>query len=58
MHNFFLGEIACFHNYRIMHGREGFEVQGQGGERHYEGGYLDWDELHSRRRVLQEELNL
>ena len=51
------GEIVCFHNFRILHGREGYTLK-EGGERHLEGGYIDWDELRSKRRVLEEELGL
>jgi len=51
------GDIICFHNYRVLHGRTGFEVLGDG-ERHLEGGYIDWDEMFSRRRVLQRKLGL
>ena len=45
------GEIACFHNYRVLHGRQAFQVL-QEGERHLEGGFLDWDDVHSRRRMI------
>ena len=46
------GDIACFHNYRVLHSRKGFTGTGEI-QRHLEGGYIDWDELASRRRVLQ-----
>ena len=49
-----IGEAICFHNYRVLHGRDSYEATA-GGERHLEGGYIDWDELSSRRRVLQQE---
>jgi len=49
------GEVICFHNYRVLHGRLGYEMV-EGGERHLNGGFIDWDEMHSRRRVLQEKL--
>ena len=51
LRSFSSGEIVCFHNFRVLHGREAFD--GSGG-RHLEGTYLDWDQLCSRRRVLQE----
>ena len=40
-----------------MHGRTGYEVV-EAGDRELEGGYLDWDELKSKRRVLQQQLGL
>ncbi|ELT89689.1 hypothetical protein CAPTEDRAFT_152626 [Capitella teleta] len=46
------GEMVCFHNYRVLHGRTRFEVT-EKGERHYEGAYLDWDEVSSRRRTIK-----
>ena len=57
IHIYVTGEAMCFHNFRVLHGRDGFEVLSDG-ERHLEGGYIDWDELHSRRRVLQRELGI
>ena len=53
---YILGEIVVFHNYRVLHGRQGYSVTGSG-ERHLEGGYIDWDELRSKRRVLEEEID-
>uniref|UniRef100_A0A8D8Q2K0 Gamma-butyrobetaine dioxygenase n=1 Tax=Cacopsylla melanoneura TaxID=428564 RepID=A0A8D8Q2K0_9HEMI len=46
------GEILTFDNIRLVHGRLGYE-----GERLLEGGYLDWDLVRSRIRVLRSELN-
>ena len=54
---FSTGEIACFNNHRLVHGRTGYEMQ-PGWERLLEGTYLDWDELWSKRRVLEAELGL
>lgn len=51
------GEVACFHNYRVLHGRLGYKMT-EGGERWLNGGFLDWDEMHSMRRVLQTRLGL
>ena len=51
------GEIVCFNNCRVLHGRNSYNVL-EGGDRHLEGGYIDWDEMKSRRRVLEEELGL
>lgn len=43
------GEMIAFDNYRMFHGRTGFEMQGgASSERHFHGGYLDWDEVNSR----------
>jgi len=40
------GDTAVFDNLRIMHGREGFVVEGgQDGARHLFGFYFDWDEI-------------
>ena len=41
----------------MLHGRNSYTVL-EGGDRHLEGGYIDWDEMKSRRRVLEEELGL
>ena len=46
------GDVACFDNIRVLHGREAFAVQSSE-ERLLEGSYLDWDEMRSRRRVLE-----
>lgn len=43
------GEIMCFDNRRIMHGRKAFS--GNGG-RHLQGIYIDRDEILSRARAL------
>lgn len=50
------GEVVTFNNTRVMHGRSGFTVDTSNAEqvRHYEGGYLEWDEIFSRMRVLRE----
>ena len=45
----------CFHNYRVLHGREKYELRG-GEERLLEGSYIDWDEMRSKRRFLEEKL--
>ena len=47
--------MICFHNFRVLHGRTGFEVLADG-VRHLRNGFLDWDVLYSRRRVVQAKL--
>uniref|UniRef100_A0A1B6F0H0 Gamma-butyrobetaine dioxygenase n=1 Tax=Cuerna arida TaxID=1464854 RepID=A0A1B6F0H0_9HEMI len=42
------GEILTFNNIRVFHGRSTYR-----GDRHLEGGYLDWDYVYSRIRVLR-----
>lgn len=48
------GTILTLDNLRIVHGRTGY-MSGLG-ERHVEGCYVDWDEVRSRRRVLETKL--
>ena len=48
------GDIACFHNFRVLHGRQGYDANS---ERQLQGGYIDWDFMRSRRRVLQAQLS-
>ncbi len=52
-----VGNMMTWNNRRYLHGREGFTMT-EDGERHLETGYVDWDELRSRRRVIQRELGL
>ena len=48
------GDIAVFDNLRVMHGREGFTVgEGEDGDRHLYGCYVDWDEIYDRINVLK-----
>jgi len=44
------GEMVVFHNNRVLHGRKYFKLDDK--ERHLEGGYIDWDDILSRFRVL------
>ena len=44
------GDILCFDNRRVLHGRSGFELTG-GEERKLLGTYLRWDEIRSMARV-------
>ena len=56
-----LGDIICLDNRRVLHGRTGFGNSPDATHdmsRHLEGIYLDWDEICSKRRVLQYDLGL
>ena len=44
------GDILCFDNRRVLHGRSGFELAG-GETRKLIGTYLRWDEIRSMARV-------
>ena len=44
------GDILCFDNRRVLHGRSGFEL-GAGETRKLIGTYLRWDEVRSMARV-------
>lgn len=46
------GEILCFNNTRVLHGRTEFDPQTT--SRWLEGCYMDFDELHSIYRVVRE----
>jgi len=50
------GEVCCFYNNRVMHGRTSYEMT-PGLERHLEGVYMEVDEITSRRRVLQDAMD-
>lgn len=49
------GELCIWNNNRTLHGRRAFKDDGSYG-RHLVGGYVDWDDVHSRRRVLEAKL--
>ena len=44
------GDILCFDNRRVLHGRSGFKLQG-GDTRKLIGTYLRWDEIRSMARM-------
>ena len=44
------GDILCFDNRRVLHGRSGFELA-SGETRKLIGTYLRWDEIRSLARV-------
>ena len=52
---YFTGDILCFNNRRTLHGREAFSVT-KTSNRHLEGGYIEWDEVNSKLRVLKDKL--
>ncbi|EPZ31452.1 Clavaminate synthase-like protein [Rozella allomycis CSF55] len=43
------GQCVLFHNIRVLHGRLSFNTIT--GERHFKGGYLDWDDFQSAYRA-------
>lgn len=51
------GSMVALDNFRLMHGRNSYKVE-SGGCRHLEGGYVDWDEVTSRMRILEQELKI
>nr|XP_054762219.1 gamma-butyrobetaine dioxygenase-like [Lytechinus pictus] len=54
------GEVVTFDNNRVMHGRSGYTVTFEDGKdksRLLEGAFLDWDEIYSRIRLLDEGMN-
>lgn len=44
------GSMMCLDNLRVTHGRTGYP---ETASRHVDGCYIDWDEVRSRRRVLE-----
>ena len=53
------GQIAVFHNTRVLHGRTAFEtVAGEPMMRWLQGMYFSWDVVFSKLRVLQGRLGL
>jgi len=47
------GSVMTLDNLRVVHGRT--EYNGANASRHLEGCYMDWDEVRSKRRVLQQQ---
>ncbi|XP_035663162.1 gamma-butyrobetaine dioxygenase-like [Branchiostoma floridae] len=45
------GEMMVFDNTRVLHGRSAYSPDS--GTRHLQGGYMDWDDVYSRMRVLE-----
>ncbi|KAJ3188098.1 hypothetical protein HK101_009206 [Irineochytrium annulatum] len=44
------GEVAMFHNRRVLHGRDEFNTTT--GDRHFKGCYVDWDDIKDKMRVF------
>ena len=44
------GEVMCFNNRRMLHGRNGFTSSN--GSRHFQGCYINTDEFKSKLRAL------
>ncbi|XP_002736275.1 gamma-butyrobetaine dioxygenase-like [Saccoglossus kowalevskii] len=51
------GDMVTFDNLRVLHGRGEFEL-GVSGERHLDCGFVDWDCINSKIRVLREQLGM
>ncbi|EDO40404.1 predicted protein [Nematostella vectensis] len=45
------GEVVSFNNSRVLHGRRGYTITGEG-NRHLQGCYMDWDLVNARLRNL------
>ncbi|XP_076066288.1 gamma-butyrobetaine dioxygenase-like [Oratosquilla oratoria] len=52
------GDILVLDNMRVLHGRQPFDSSTSVGCRHFHNAYIDWDELRSRRRVLQDRFGI
>ncbi|XP_078583871.1 gamma-butyrobetaine dioxygenase-like [Branchiostoma floridae x Branchiostoma japonicum] len=50
------GEMMVFDNTRVLHGRSAYSTDS--GSRHLQGGYMDWDDVYSRMRVLEMDLGV
>ncbi|XP_077979287.1 gamma-butyrobetaine dioxygenase-like [Glandiceps talaboti] len=51
------GDMILFDNTRALHGRRAFKVT-KDSIRHLETAYIDWDNMHSKIRVLREKLGM
>ncbi|KAF9816725.1 hypothetical protein SFRURICE_018605 [Spodoptera frugiperda] len=49
------GDILCFNNIRLLHGRNAYE-DSENNVRQLIGAYVDWDEIYSRLRCLRVKL--
>ncbi|XP_075168333.1 gamma-butyrobetaine dioxygenase-like [Haematobia irritans] len=49
------GDILAFNNLRVVHGRTGYD-DSKNNVRHIMGAFVDWDTIHSKRRVLSKAL--
>ena len=49
------GDVITFDNRRVLHARSSF-VLTTSEYRHFEGAYLDWDDVQARMRVIRDEM--
>ena len=49
------GDILCFNNVRVLHGRTAFDTRTT--SRWLQGAYTDWDEVYSTYRVTKSRQN-
>lgn len=49
------GDVISFNNLRLLHGRTGYDDTEQN-VRHIIGGFVDWDIIYSKMRVLKRAL--
>ncbi|KAK4326521.1 hypothetical protein Pmani_002969 [Petrolisthes manimaculis] len=52
------GEILALDNTRLLHGRKSFDPATTIGFRHMHNAYIDWDDLRSKRRLLQSSMGV
>lgn len=52
------GDIIAMDNMRLVHGRTEFDPRTSKHSRHLDSSYIDWSELRSKRRVLQNKLGI
>ena len=49
------GDVLTFNNLRMLHGRTGYDDT-ENNVRHIVGGFVDWDIIYSKLRVLKKAL--
>lgn len=52
------GDMMAIDNMRVLHGRTAFDPKTSIGPRHLHNGYIDWTDLRSKRRVLQNKFKI
>ena len=53
-----IGGCVVFDNHRVLHGRVGYTMDPKGGNRFYNGCYVDWDEILSIYNLLRLRMGL